>query len=113
MPLSVVIFILLSTLIVFGFISTMKFLDIYRRAKLGEGGGSGVDNSLGTGELRGLIQEAVVDAIQPVEDRLEQMEMALRQFPEAKSESAPLREPAPEPLPDESVKDLLSGNGCG
>ncbi|TDI76679.1 MAG: hypothetical protein E2O84_02110 [Bacteroidetes bacterium] len=105
MPFSVVIFIILSTLIVFGFIATMKFLDIYRRAKLGEGGGSGVDNSLGTSELRGLIQEAVVDAIHPVEERLDRMEMALRQLPAAKSESTPLNEPAPESLPDDSAED--------
>ena len=93
MPVSVLILILSSTLIVFGFIATMKFLDIYRRTKLGDEGGTGTDNSLGTGELRGLIQEAVVDAIQPVEDRLEQMEMALRQLPEAKTDSKSLQEP--------------------
>lgn len=40
------------------------------------------DNSLGTSELRELIQETMLDVIAPVEERLDAIEMHMRQLPE-------------------------------
>lgn len=87
-----VLFLVLSTLIVFGFIATMRWLEIYKNQQSGAGGG---ENSLGTGELRGLIQEAMLETINPLEERLDRMEMSLRQLPEAHSESRQIEEPRP------------------
>ena len=98
MPISLVILILLSSLIVFGFIATMRYLEIYKSEKLGDDAGgenAGGQNSLGTGELQNLIQAAMFDAIQPVEERLDRMEVALRQLPAAQKESKPLSQPLP------------------
>ena len=91
-------FILLSTIIVFGFIATMRYLEIYKAQKLGDdlgGENAGGQNSLGTGELQNLIQAAMFEAIQPVEERLGRMEKALRQLPEAKKESSSISMPLP------------------
>jgi len=79
MPITTVVFIVISSLITFGFIATMRYLAIYREEKLGSGQ---TDNSLGAGELRGMIQESMMDAIEPIEKRLDKMEAALKQLPE-------------------------------
>ena len=86
-----IVFLVLTTLIVFGFVATMRFLEVYKQTRLGDGGAG---NSLGTGELRGLIQEAVFDSIQPLEERLDRMETSLRQLPSARDGSKAL--PGPE-----------------
>ncbi|GMQ83227.1 MAG: hypothetical protein BMS9Abin05_2717 [Rhodothermia bacterium] len=68
-------------LILFGFIALMVkwSLDQKREKLRAESGGS----SLGTGELRGLIQEAMHDVIAPVEERLDLIEMHMRRLPES------------------------------
>ena len=72
-------------LIVFSFITLMvKWENDLKREKIQakkEG------SSLGTSELRGMIQEAMSEAIAPMEERLELMEMHMRQLPEHRSES--------------------------
>ena len=80
MDISLVVLIALVNLIFFGFIALMvKWrTDLKREQIRAEGRG----NSLGTGELRSLIQEAMLDAIAPLEDRLELMEMHQRQSPD-------------------------------
>ena len=52
--------------------------DLKREKLRAESGG----NSLGTSELRDLIQEAMLDAITPLEERLDLIEMNTRQLPE-------------------------------
>jgi len=86
-------------LIVFCFISLMvKWGNDLKREKLrAEGGG----NSLGTSELRGLIQEAMLDAITPLEERLDLIEMNTRRLPEHDAETIG-REAA---HPDEPTED--------
>ena len=81
-------------LIFFGFIALMvKWRNDLKREKIrAEGGGS----SLGTGELRGLIQEAVHDANAPLEERLDLMEMHMRQLPERDAESKQVEATLPE-----------------
>ena len=44
-------------------------------------------SSLGTSERQGLIQEAVQQALAPMEERLELMEKNMRQLPEHASET--------------------------
>ena len=44
------------------------------------------DNSLGTGELRELIQESMHEAISPLEERLDLVEKRTRQLPEHSAE---------------------------
>ncbi len=74
------IFVVFIVLIVFSFVALMVkwSLDQKREKMRAESGGS----SLGTGELRGLIQEAMLDAIAPLEERLDLIEMNTRQLPE-------------------------------
>ena len=87
------IFVVFIVLIVFSFVALMVkwSLDQKREKMRAERGGS----SLGTGELRGLIQEAMHDAIAPLEERLDLMEMHMRQLPEHGAESAALESPEP------------------
>ena len=51
--------------------------DLQREKILAESGG----NSLGTSELKGLIQDARREAIIPVEERLDLMEAQMRRLP--------------------------------
>jgi|Marorgknorr_s2lv_3_1036020.scaffolds.fasta_scaffold01563_3 hypothetical protein len=44
------------------------------------------DNSLGTGELRDLIQESMLEAMAPLEERLELVERQTRRLPEHSAE---------------------------
>ena len=53
-------------------------------------------SSLGTSELRALIQEAMLDAIAPLEERLELIEKHMRQLPESTAKAAPLEPTDPE-----------------
>ena len=84
---------------VFGFIALMVkwSLDQKREKMRAESGGS----SLGTGELRGLIQEAMVDAMAPLEERLDLIEMNTRRLPEHGAESKQVEAT----LPDEPTED--------
>ena len=93
------IFVVFIVLIVFGFIALMvKWKNDLKREEIrGESGGS----SLGTGELRGLIQEAMHDAMAPVEERLDLIEMHMRRLPEHDAETVG-REAAD---PDEPTED--------
>ena len=52
----------------------------------------GKGNSLGEGELRKLLQDTVLDAIAPMEDRLDLIEMHMRQLPEGVATSKVLDE---------------------
>ena len=72
-------------LIVFSFLALIaKWGNDLKREKIrAESGGS----SLGMGELRGLIQEAMHDAITPLEERLDLMEIHMRQLPEHDAET--------------------------
>lgn len=85
-------------LIVFSFIALMvKWENDLKREKIrAKGGGS----SLGTSELRGLIQEAMLDAITPLEERLDLMEMHMRRLPGHDAESKQVEAP----LPDEPTE---------
>ena len=78
-------------LIFFGFIALMvKWRNDLKREKIrAEGGGS----SLGTSELRGLIQEAMHEAIAPLEERLDLMETQARQLPDHDAESKQVEAP--------------------
>jgi len=70
---------------VFGFIALMvKWSLAQKRERIrAESGGS----SLGTSELRNLIQDAMHDAIVPVEERLDRIEMNTRRLPEHDAET--------------------------
>jgi hypothetical protein len=86
-------FVIAIIMVVFGFVAfTVKLNNDYklRREEL-QSGREG--SSLGSGELRRLIREAVADAIVPVEERLELIERQMRQLPE--SRPAPPRQPGP------------------
>jgi len=96
MEIGLVVFLVLSTLIVFGFIATMRWLDIWKQQRLGGEGVAEGENSLGTGELRGLIQEAMQDVIAPLEERLDLMEGHLRQLPAHEDATRELRAHAPD-----------------
>ncbi len=78
-------------LIFFGFIALMvKWRNDLKREKIrAEDGGS----SLGTSELRGLIQEAVHDANAPLEERLGLIEAHMRQLPDHDAESKQVEAP--------------------
>ena len=91
-----VVFLILSTLIVFGFIATMKWLEIWKQERLGGSAVEGGEKSLGTGELRGLIQEALQDVITPLEERLDLMEGHMRQLPAPSEETRELRAHTPD-----------------
>ena len=99
METSLVVLVALVNLIFFGFIALMvKWRTDLKREKIrAEGGG----NSLGTGELRGLIQEAMLDAITPLEERLGLMEMHQRQLPNHDAETIGLEAAHP----DEATED--------
>ncbi len=53
------------------------------------------EGSLGTSELRGLIQEAMLDVVAPLEQRMERIETHLRQLPESTTRTAALEPPDP------------------
>lgn len=101
MPITVIVFIILIILISFGFASFAIKWDhdfkLKRERIRAEGGG----NSLGTSELRGLIQEAMLETITPLEERLDLMEMHMRRLPEHDAEGAQLESA----LPDEPTED--------
>lgn len=94
---------ILVPLIVFGFIALIvkMALDFARWKKMHSGGALAegkADNSLGTTELKMLIQEAVQNANQPLLDRIEHLEGELIQERANLPESTPLKqltEPAP------------------
>jgi hypothetical protein len=89
-------FVIAIIMVVFGFVAfTVKLNNDYklRREEL-ERGREG--SSLGTGELRQLIREALADALAPVEDRLELIEKQMRRLPEHRAESPEPTGPRPE-----------------
>lgn len=53
-------------------------------------------SSLGASELKGLIQEAMHDAVAPLEERMDRMEKHLRQLPESTARPADHQSPIPE-----------------
>ena len=71
-------------LIVFSFLAFKVWSDrdLQREKILAEAGGK----SLGTSELKGIIQEAVQEAINPMEERLDLLESHMRQLPEHETE---------------------------
>ena len=71
-------------LIVFSFLAFKVWSDrdLKREKILAEAGGK----SLGTSELKGIIQEAVQEAINPMEERLDLLESHMRQLPEHETE---------------------------
>lgn len=87
MPLTVIAFIVLISLIALPFAAFAIKRDheykLEREKIRAESRGS----SLGTSELRGLIQEAMHDALAPVEERLDLIEMNTRRLPEHDAES--------------------------
>jgi len=84
-------------LIVFSFLAFRVWSDrdLKKEKILAESGG----NSLGTSELKGLIQEAMHEANAPLEERLDLIEMHMRQLPGHDAESKQVEAP----LPDEST----------
>ncbi len=99
MPFNPDIFTVFIVLIFFGFIALMvKWSLDQKREKIREKSGG---SSLGTGELRGLIQEAMHDVIAPVEERLDLIEVHLRRLPEHDAE----RKHVETTLPDEPTED--------
>ena len=88
-------------LVIFSFIALMVKFDYdfkLKREKIrAEGGG----RSLGTSELRGLIQEAMHDANAPLEERLDLIEAHMRRLPEHDAETS-----GSEAIhPDEPIED--------
>ena len=81
-------------LIVFSFLAFKVWSerDLKREKILAESGG----NSLGTSELKGLIQDAMREAIVPVEDRLDLMEAQMRRLPSHEAESNQVEAPIPD-----------------
>lgn len=67
-------------LIVFSFIALMVKWSLDQKREKMRANSS--ESSLGTGELRSLIQEAMHDAIAPVEERLDLIETNTRRLPE-------------------------------
>ncbi len=86
-------------LVIFSFIALMVKMDqdLKREKMRAESGG----NSLGTSELRGLIQEAMHDANAPLEERLDLIEAHMRQLPDHDVESKQVEAT----LPDEPTED--------
>lgn len=81
MDFSIVFFILMMNVIVFSFIAwSVKTKNDLKREQIKAQSGS---QSLGTSELKGMIQEAMSDAIIPLEERLELIESHMRQLPAA------------------------------
>ncbi len=101
MPLTVIAFIVLISLIALPFAAFAIKRDhefkLEREKIRAESRGS----SLGTSELRGLIQEAMHEAIAPLEERLDLMEMHMRQLPEHDGESKQVEATSP----DEPTQD--------
>lgn len=91
MPISVIAFVLSIILIVLIFGGIMARSDqrfkLERERVRAEGSGS----SLGTSELKALIQEAMDESIAPLEDRLERIELQMRQLPERSASSEAMR----------------------
>ncbi len=86
MPPEVIAFILLALVIVLCFAGlAIKWDNDFNLKKERLRGEEG-DNSLGTGELRDLIQESMHEAIAPLEERLEVIEKRTRQLPEHSAE---------------------------
>ena len=95
MPLTLIAFIVLISLIVLPFVAFLVKRDNDFKLRREEIRSESKGSSLGTSELRGLIQEAMHDAIAPLEERLDLMEMHMRQLPEHGAEPAALESPEP------------------
>lgn len=81
MDFSLVFFILMMSVILFSFIAwNAKAKNDLKREQIRAESGS---QSLGTSELKGMIQEAMTDAVIPLEERLELIESHMRQLPAA------------------------------
>ena len=86
MPLSVIAFIIGVILISFAFGGLMiKWQNDLKREKFLAENSS---NSLGTSELRGMMQETMLDTVAPIEERLELIEAHMRQLPESRENTA-------------------------
>ncbi|TDI71059.1 MAG: hypothetical protein E2O85_02700 [Bacteroidetes bacterium] len=84
MEFSTVFFILMISVIVFSFIAwNTKVKNDLKREQIRAETGS---QSLGTSELKGMIQDAMTDAIIPLEERLELIESHMRRLPEGTTE---------------------------
>jgi len=87
MPITVLGLIFTTLLIAFGFAGlAIRWQYDYklRREQIRAGA---ADSSLGASELRALIQEAVLDSVAPIEDRLDRIEQHMRQLPERTASS--------------------------
>ncbi len=99
MEFSTVFFILMMNVIIFSFIAwNAKAKNDLKREQIRAQSGS---QSLGTSELKGMIQEAMTDAIIPLEERLELIESHMRRLPAASKQA---ENPAVEAEQDESER---------
>jgi len=87
MSIAVIVFILLIILISLGFGGMAIKWDHDFKLKREELRTESRGSSLGTSELRGLIQEAMLETISPLEERLDLIEMHMRQLPAHATES--------------------------
>lgn len=87
MPISVIAFVMAIVLMSFVFgglaIKWHNDFKLQRDRQRAELSGS----SMGTGELRALIREAMAETVAPIEERLELIERNMRQLPERTSTS--------------------------
>ncbi len=88
MPITVIAFVLtiLTMSFVFGGLTLKWHNDFKLRRDRQRAELSG--SSMGTGELKALIQEAMAETVAPIEERLELIERNMRQLPERTSTSA-------------------------
>lgn len=85
MPISVIAFILIIILISFAFGGlVIKWNNDLKRQQINA---KTQGNSLGTSELKGLIQEAMLDTVAPIEERLDLIEAHMRVLPESNQEN--------------------------
>ncbi|GMQ82147.1 MAG: hypothetical protein BMS9Abin05_1591 [Rhodothermia bacterium] len=85
MDFSTVFFNLMINVIVFSFIAwSVKNKYDLKKEELRALGGS---QSLGTSELKGMIQESMMDALAPLEEPFELIESHMRRLPEGSAEA--------------------------
>ena len=96
MPITVIFFVLPILLLSFGFGALAIRWDHEFKLNRERIRAEGAGNSLGTSELRALIQDVMMEAVAPVEERLELIERHMRQLPEHASEAAEEQQPQPD-----------------
>ncbi len=87
MPITVIAFICLIVIISLGFAGMAIKWDHDFKLKREKLQAEGKGNSLGVSELQGLIQEAMRESIEPLEERLGLIESHMRQLPEHAADS--------------------------